>query len=79
MNTTCSGQSFKIKDQWFWRCLYNGEIIKISNSGVLSDKCPVCGRPATGEIVAVETRVVVTQEARAIDSPYWFELKTEIF
>ena len=79
MNNTCSGQSFKIKGQWFWRCLQNGTVIENPNSNVILDKCPVCGRPVTREIVEVETRVLIIHQARAVNSPYWFELKTEVF
>lgn len=67
MNQNCFGQNFKIKGCWYWRCLGDGSITAITPTEMKEKGvCPVCGRPAELDIVAVETQVVITQEYRPL-------------
>lgn len=58
----------------------DGTITKIPEGIVMPDACPNCQRPITGELVKVETRVVLTKEIRRIDGHKgWLPFKREIF
>jgi hypothetical protein len=56
----------------------DGTITKIPEGTVQPDTCPNCQRPITGEIVKVETRVVLTKEVRRIDGQEWLPFKRVI-
>lgn len=79
MNRTCAGFYFKQDDQFYWWCLMDGSIAKVPEDLARPDTCPNCQRPITGELVKVETRVVVSKEIKRIDGREWLPFKREIF
>lgn len=79
MNRTCAGFYFEQDYQFYWWCLMDGTITKIPEGIVMPDACPNCQRPITGELVKVETRVVITKEIRRAGGQNWLPFKRVVY
>lgn len=63
MNRSCNGIIFRLRRRWYYRCMYDGTVLRLmSGDDVAGKGCPHCNRPAepvSCENVRVETREVV--------------------
>lgn len=76
MNHDCHGDTFKLEEVTFWRCLGNGNIVESPPS---EEVCPNCKRPKTGADKIVEVVDVRTQREVRLESwpDDWFPLPPE--